>query len=154
MDVRDAIQARKSCRDFIDTAFMKQSDIDLILEAGKRAPYASGGPRRAFKVVKKIGNLLGHKSVTECCNNQKHVRNSAVLVVVSGTDIKTKLQSGFPKFVHDCDAAMTQMILQATELDVGNCWIGHFSTPALQKVIGEDLRPVAVLALGLKRRGM
>lgn len=146
MDVSDALKIRKSCRKYIDKK-INAEDIDKILWAGSRAPYGSGGPRREFfhtsdRAVKEKLKLACHK--------QKYVLECSTVVVICGLEEKVVLRSGYPKYIHDCDAAAMSMILQAVELGLDNCWIGHFKPDEVKQIMNIESRPVVLLLLGYK----
>ena len=149
MELKEILEKRKSCRKYTDE-ILSNSDIKKILWAGNRAPYASGGPRRKYYVVRDKNTKLKMKGA---CHKQPYVFQCDTIIVICGFD-KGKgdiLRSGFNKFVHDCDAAAMCMILQATELNIGNCWIGHFKVEEVQNILNIKTRPVVVLLMGREK---
>ena len=146
MELENILNTRKSCRKYTDEVLV-QEDIDKILWAGTRAPYASGGPRRECYVTRDRATKL---RIKEACHKQPYVSQCDTIITVCGFDKGNGdvLRSGYNKFIHDCDAATMCMILQATELNIGNCWIGHFKVEEMQNILNIKTRPVVVLLMG------
>jgi len=146
MELDVVLTKRKSCRKYIDKE-INQQDIDKILWAGSRAPYASGGPRREFHY---ISDPKLKEKLCLACHGQKYVGTCATVMIICGLDENVKLRSGFPKYVHDCDAATMCMILKAEDLNIGNVWIGHFKPDEVIRILNLKSKPVVILLLGYK----
>ena len=144
MTLDEVLTIRKSCRKFSNIK-MDQNQIDKILWAGGRAPYASGGPRREFIVIR--DNKTKAK-LRQVCFGQIYVEKCDTVIVLCGKEPQKKLRSGFPRYIHNCDASAMCMILMATSFGLGTCWIGHFIPGEVQKIIGTEDRPVIVLVIG------
>ncbi len=111
----EAIRNRRSVRFYKDTP-VSDEDIELVLKAGFCAPSAHGNAPWHAIVLKdqearnKIGSI--HKWT-------KIVARAPVAIVVCID------RSGFDHFwIEDGSAFMENMLIQATELGLGSCWIG------------------------------
>jgi len=146
MKIEEILENRRSCRKY-STKEVPKEYIEKILWAGTRAPYASGGPRRLVVVVRDKENKL---EVQKACYNQKYIGECDTIFIACATDLNTVLRSGFPKYVHDCDASLMCMDIMATSLGLGTCWIGHFQNSEVAKAIKTDSRPTIILLVGYR----
>jgi nitroreductase len=177
MEVKEAIRKRRSIRNFKSDQVSKEN-IDQILEAGRLAPSGTNIQPWRFIVIEsgEIRNELKEYTldfVTEapviiaCCVDktsiQKRGKRIAELQEVGafkGTkleninpskggremdeaDIKTYLNS-------NCVIAIEHMILQATELNLGSCWIMMFNGEKVSDLLNLDdnLEMLALLPIG------
>jgi len=55
----------------------------------------------------------------------------------------------------DCAAAVENLLLAATALNLATCWIGGFRTQDVSEILGLDafLTPVALIAVGYPKEG-
>lgn len=147
MELLKVLEKRKSCRKFkpMDLQEGDREDLDQIIYAGTRAPYASSGPHRYFKVV--AGPKL--KLLQKACHDQEWVGSCLAAFVVIGTRAEYPLKSGHDRYVLDCAASVMCMDLMATSLGYGTCWIGHFDRVAVNEVCETSDIPVIVLLVGV-----
>jgi len=69
MELDQVFEKRKSCRLFADYE-LTPCEIGMIVDAGKKAPYASGGPRCMMKCI----TVKEYKEeLKAACFNQHHV---------------------------------------------------------------------------------
>lgn len=148
-DIFITIKKRHSCRNFINQE-IKKDEHYLIMWAGYKAPFASGGPRREILCTK---NQLMKNRLSMACFGQPYVADCSHVYVICGKDFHKEavLKSGFSKFVHDCDMAVCQMHLMATALNLGSCIIGHFKIDQVKDIMGTKLRPTIILIVGVKK---
>jgi len=144
MEIEKVLEKRKSCRSYVDRE-IQDNLISKIIWAAERAPFASGGPRRKMYV---ISDQKNKNRIFKACKKQIYVKQCSSIIIFCGKDIETKLRSGHPKYVHDCDAAVMCSILMATSLGVDSCWIGNFEPDAIKKILNVEYRPTVVLLLG------
>ena len=145
-NITNTFVLRKSCRKYISKP-MPKSDIELILWAGERSAYCSGGPRR---IVDVITTQEDQDEIQAACMNQKCVGECSAVFVISGTKPDDKLRSGFAKFAPDCYMACCQMHLMATSLDYGSLIVGNFIPDRIKEIIGTEHRPTIILLVGYK----
>ena len=145
MDFAELSRARYSLRKFSDRPLEKEK-LDLILEAGHNAPTAKNyQPQRIF--VADTPEAVAKADRCTVC----HFGEPVVLIVgydpkVSAKHTRCELDFG----VMDATIAITQMMLQATDLGVGNICIGLFDP---EKIYGEFPQtkgtiPVSMVFLG------
>ena len=144
MDFLKLCADRYSVRSFSDTPIPDEV-LNQILEAGRLAPTAMNfQPQRIF-VIRSEEALTKMRAVKKCYGA------GTVLMVCGDTEVACNR----PKVDHsmaemDCAIVTTQMMLAATALGVGSCWICAFDVPAMAKAfdLPENLTPVVLLALG------
>lgn len=76
-------------------------------------------------------------------------RNTATIVACS-TESEEKLSCGQYAYTVDLSIATSFMILEATELGLGTCWLGGFDENMVKKIldIPEEIRIVAMTTIG------
>lgn len=124
-----------------------------ILEAGRLAP--SGGNRQPwyFMVVR---DLETKRALSIAANNQKFIADANTVIVALGrpgtaTKLPYKLSSTRIPHKQDPMIAIEHIILAATALGYGTCWIGAFNEKEVRKIlkIPGNLAVVALLAVGI-----
>lgn len=107
------IFSRRSIREYTS---IEISNIDLhkILKAGMNAPTARNLKPFEF-IIAKDKEILKQLSYTK--KNSYFVRNSNVTIVVIGNESSEFWQQ-------DLGAVTQNILLEATHLNIGSCWIG------------------------------
>ena len=125
MDVKDAIQARRSIRAYEKKKIPDDTMADL-LDSMRLAPSANNQQRWTIIVVtddelkKKLVSVSGNQRfVGEC---------SAYLVGVT--------EPGAYYSTVDMTIALDHLTLRAVELGLGTCWIGDFEPDKIKGVLG------------------
>jgi nitroreductase len=150
MDLFEAIEKRRSIRKF-KPGQVREEDLKKILQAGRLAP--SGGNRQpwCFIIVRdsETKNALAIAS-----NDQKFVAEADTVIVALGdSGAYPKTSTSSTRILHKQDPmiAIEHMVLAATALGYGTCWIGAFSEAEVKKIlkIPENLTVVALLPVGV-----
>ncbi len=125
---------------------VEEEKILAIAEAGRLAPTAKNDQNWYCIAVK--DDTLRH-DLLEACANQPMVGQAPVILVVCGRRNRQML-CGQSTNSLDCAIAMTYIILKATELGLGSCWLGRFHADKVKEVLGipEEDTVVAVTPLG------
>ncbi len=143
------ILARRSTRVF---EFKEVSDEQIhdILKAAMSAPSARCADPWHFMVVRMPGQL---SRVAECLPNGAHLTNASVGIVVCGEKEKAN-HAGMEYLLMDCSAAMENILLAATFLGLGSCWLGVYPhverETAVRSILGipEEITPIGIAAIG------
>lgn len=145
MDVIEAIKTRRSVRKYSDRP-VEEEKINQVLEAARLSPSSANGQNWHFIVVRDKGKL---KKLLEAADGQPSVGEAPVAIVACGTKRRI-MDCGQPTDTVDCSIAMSYMILQAHELGLGTCWLGHFFADKVKKAlhIPDDVSVVAFTPLG------
>lgn len=144
----DIIKKRRSVRKFtVDP--VETDNIKKLLRAGTLAPSGKNGQPWRFAVVQQDKTLL--RKIAACTVYEDFVCRADCLVCV----FMDKLDSYH--YVKDCQAigaCIQNMLLKATELELGACWIGEILNRDAQvkRLLGIDNRYdlMAVVAVGQK----
>lgn len=149
MDIFEAVQKRRSIRKFKPQS-VADGDLKKILEAGRLAP--SGGNRQPWRFVV-VRNSERKKTLASAANNQKFVADADAVVValgISGTE-QDAPSSNRISHLQDPMIAVEHMVLAATALGYGTCWIGAFNEKEVKKIlkVPETLTVVALLPVGV-----
>jgi len=152
MDLFKVIEKRRSIRKF-KTEPVAQDDLKKILEAGRLAP--SGGNRQPWCFII-VRDLETKRALSIVANNQKFIADAGTVIVALGkpettTKLPYKLSSTRIPYMQDPMIAIEHMILAATALGYGTCWIGAFDEDEVRKIlkIPEDLAVIAILPIGV-----
>ncbi len=146
MDFAELIRRRYSVRSYRPVP-VEQEKLDAILEAAHLAPTAAN--RQAFRVIV-ITPKGREKELRRIYDTDWFVEAPLILAVVGIPSKNWVRRDG--KNYNDVDAAivMDHMILQATDLGLGTCWIAAFDPQAAREVLGlpSDVEPIAFTPLG------
>lgn len=145
MDVVSSIEIRKSIRRYKDLE-VSEKDLREVLKAGVLAPSAKNKQNWKFIAVRdKETNL----KLREACGNQKMVGEAPVTIVILGKDDHI-MSIGQSALTVDCSIALSFMMLRATELGLGTCWLGRVFSEQVKEIldIPDEYTVVAVTPLG------
>ena len=140
MDVLEAIRQRHTVRKYKNQPVHEQ-DLEKLLEAARLAP--SGMNLQPWELVVITGPDQKFL-LMEACNNQPYVAEAgAVICGIDDPDAKWASV--------DLALAMENLVLEATELGLGCCFIGAFSERKVKSVlcIPEDRHVVMLLTVGI-----
>jgi nitroreductase len=150
MDFDSVIEKRRSIRKFLSVPLEKEAWASIIA-AGSHAP--SSGNLQNWKII--VVEDKAHKEkIAQICYSQMWIANAAILLVI-GAD--TKLATQFYGVrgdrlysVQNCAALTQNMLLKATHLGVGSCWVSAFDETKLKVHLNipDHIRPQAIIALG------
>lgn len=144
MTILNTIKTRYSVRKYEKRA-VEQEKINAILEAAHCAPTAANKQPQKILVVQESNNLKKFNTGANTYN--------APLVMLVCADLDAAWVRPFDgKNMVDIDASIVtdHMMLTATELGLGSCWITYFDPKAIRTAFGlpENLVPINILAIG------
>ncbi len=145
MDVMEALKTRRSVRKYSDRP-VEEEKLLRVLEAGRLSPSATNAQNWRFILVRDKEKL---KKLTEAADDQPFVGEAPAAIVACATD-GCVMDCGQPTDTVDCSIAMAYMILEAHELGLGTCWLGHFFTDIVKEAldIPEDVRVIVFTPIG------
>ena len=155
MNVADAISERFSCRSYRTDA-VPDDAIQTILEAGRLAPSACNKQPWRFSVV------TDTEARSEIVENaflkgipMRWALDAPIFFVLgmvrsTTTHRLAPLLSGVDYPWIDIGITGEHMVLHATELGLGTCWIGWIRPEKLARIIGwpRNIRPAAIITCG------
>jgi nitroreductase len=141
MSVIDVIINRRSIRKYEDKD-IPQDVLEKIMEAGRQSPSAANRQPYHFVVVtnseikKELPGLVS-----------RFIKNAPV-VIVGCANPKALLTGKWA--VIDTTIALENMVLAASSLGIGSCWVGAFNEQKVKDKlqIPESWKVVALLSLG------
>jgi len=146
MEFFELISKRHSVRSYKDVG-VEEEKLEKILEAARLAPTAAN--RQAFKII--VLNTRGREDELRRVYGRDWFYKAPLVLCVCSIPERSWVRSDGKNY-SDVDAAivMDHIILAATELGLGTCWIGAFNVEAARQVLALDtsLEPVAFTPLG------
>ena len=110
MDLFEAIRTRASVRAF-EKVEVPDSDLDLILDAGRRAPSGRNLQPIEFIVVRE------EEALAKLAESQTCIAGASVAIIVAADPHKSDF------WLEDASAATTNMLLAITALGYASVWI-------------------------------
>jgi len=154
----EIIRRRYSVRAY-DSRPVSDDDLRAVCEAARLAPSACNSQTWRFVVVRDprcIERLCDEAMLPVIRNSW--LRQAPVLIAgCSQLDILANRigtgVTGIEYYQIDLGIAMEHMVLKATELGLGTCWIGWFREKTVREILGipRRVRVMALLALGYSR---
>jgi nitroreductase len=144
MEFMDVIVARTSVRSYADKP-VEEEKLSKVLEAARLAPSWANKQCCRYIVVKdkaKIQELAGGLN--------GWLKQVPVIVVACADPKDSGDRNGMNYFLVDVGISMQQLVLAATDVELGTCWIGAFDEAKIKKALGipENIKVVAMTPLG------
>lgn len=151
MSDQSLFRKRFSCRRFT-AASVEEDKLAFIIEAGRWAPSAGNLQPWRFVIVR---DLAARKALAGAAFRQGFLASEAPVVIVvcavPAESARVYGERGATLYcIQDTAAAAQSMLLAATEVGLGSCWVGSFDEGAVASALGlaEGIRPVAMIAIG------
>jgi len=153
--ILETIQKRYSARSFKDTPVERELILS-ITEAARLAPSACNAQPGRFIAVTEQSLLkeIVHTGLGGVVPNTWTISAPVIIVGCAQLNLLTHRLAEAVKGIHyhqiDLGIAMEHMVLRATELGLGTCWIGWFKAKHIKKIlqIPRDWKIISLLALG------
>lgn len=146
MNFLDLAKSRFSSRKYLNTP-IEEAKILQILEAGRVAPSAVNRQPWMFYVFQQDDNLNKIKEVYP----RDWFKEAPVVIVACANHEQGWIRSSDSKDHSDVDLAIaiTHIVLQATELGLGSCWVCNFDVNKCREIlkIPKHIEPVALIPL-------
>ncbi len=143
MDFNDVVSSRKSVRGYSDKP-VEEEKLMKVLEAARLAPSWANKQCCRYIVVKdaiKIQELSG---------NFGWLKQAPIILVACADPKDSGDRNGMKYFLVDVGISMQQLVLTATNLELGTCWIGAFDEEKIKRALNipENVKVVAMTPLG------
>ena len=135
MDFDTLIHNRYSVRAYVKKP-IEDEKLQKVLNAARMAP--TGSNRQAFQLI--VVHTAGREDeIRQIYNKDWFVDAPIVIVACAAPDYKLNV-----------GIVMDHLILAATDLGFGTCWIGAFNRNAAREILGlpEDVEPIIFTTLG------
>jgi len=147
MEYKTLANNRYSVRNFTNQP-VENEKIELILETARKAPSAVNFQPYKMYVVQSAEKLDAVKS----CYHRTWIKSAPIVIVVVGKKGMAWKRAQDMKDYTDIDAAILidHIMLQATDLGLGTCWVCNFDIDALREVLELDYNqePIAIIPVG------
>lgn len=147
MELEDVIRHRYSVRSYTSEKVDRNFILE-ILEAARMAPSAVNYQPWHFIVITEPENLAELQAVYP----RNWFKEAPVCIVIcSDHSLSWKRKSDGKDFA-DVDAAIAidHLVLKATELGLGTCWVCNFDVEMIRKklLLPDFIEPIAIIPLG------
>ncbi|MBL7199539.1 MAG: nitroreductase family protein [Anaerolineae bacterium] len=146
MDVHDLIAKRYSVRAYKPDP-VEDEKLQQVLEAARLAPTAAN--RQALQLI--VIHTTGREEDLRRIYGRDWFVQAPLVICACGIPERNWARMDGKNY-NDVDVAivMDHLILAATDLGLGTCWIGAFNPDAAREVLGlpEGVEPVAFTPLG------
>jgi len=140
---------RRSIRSYTDEP-IDDNTVRDILEAAMAAPSAVAKDPWHFYVVRE---QAVRDEIADALPNGQMLRSAPLGIVIAG-DIDTAHDNSLSYMLQDCSAAMENLLLAVSMLDLGACWLGvhprEDRIKRLQEIftLPDNIIPIAAVAIG------
>lgn len=149
---------RRSVREFTPKPISDET-LRLLLECATRAPTGGNLQPWEFVIVRDpdVKAALVNATYTGYSDDarepQTWIGQAPVVVVVCVNPLATLArygESGTEVALMDCAAATENLLLAASALDVGACWVAGFRPQEVKEALGlpQGVRPLALVPIG------
>jgi nitroreductase len=144
MTIMELIKNRYSVRSFV-TRPVEDDKLAQILEAGRLAPTAKNIQPQHIYVLK--NQYINKAALASPCTYGAPI---VLVICYDANEVFVNEQNSVDFGCQDTSIVIVNMMLQATELGLGTCWVGLFNEEEIkiQLSIPDHLVPVALLPLG------
>ncbi len=151
MDFWQVIRTRHSVRDFAEGQDVDDELVNGLIGAAIEAPSAGNRQSWHFVVVR---SAAARAALAHAAGDQMFVASAPVIIVVcadparSASRYRERGRSLYT--LQDTAAATENLLLAATALGLGACWVGAFDEDKARRALGlrAGLIPVAIVPVG------
>lgn len=145
LDIIKTIHDRRSIRAY-STEKIEEEKLNQVLQAGRLAPSANNQQNVKFIVVK---DQETRNKMVDIAGAQDFLKDAPVVLVGFGEPCDV-MRCGEQAYTIDVSIALSFMILTATELELGTCWLANFDENKVKEIlrIPPNMQVVAMSPLG------
>ncbi|MEE8413994.1 MAG: nitroreductase family protein [Dehalococcoidales bacterium] len=144
MDFLELVNKRYSVRAYKSTP-VEDDKLNKILEAARLAP--TGANRQAFQLI--VVHTAGREAELKPIYNKDWFVQAPVIIFACAV---TAPDQPYREAGHyrNIGIVMDHLIMAATDLGLGTCWIGAYDAEAARKILGipEEAHPVVLATVG------
>lgn len=149
MDCLETIKRRRSIRKFKNLDIGKEN-LDILLGAAQAAPSAGNVQGRDFIIVT---DTTIKQELVVAAHNQHFIASAPVIIVVVANIRRSSGRYGNRGelfAIQDATASVMNIVLAATNIGLGTCWIGAFDEDTVIDILNIPTkeRPVAMIPIG------
>jgi len=144
MDFLELTKKRYSVRAYKSTP-VEDEKLKQILEAARMAP--TGSNQQAFQLV--VVHTKGREEELRPIYNRDWFVQAPIIICACATTIPGQAYDEGRSY-RNVGIVMDHLILAATNLGLGTCWIGAFDANAARDILGlpKDVKPIVFATVG------
>jgi len=151
MELQEAIKERRSIKKYLPTP-VEHEKVSLLINAASLAPSSGNIQNWAFVLVTDKDK---QQEIAKACLDQLWMAQAPLHIVVCAKTEKIKEFYGqkADDYSHqNCSAAIQNILLTATELGLGSCWVGAVNERIIRKTLSmeDSEKVIAVITIGYK----
>jgi nitroreductase len=146
MEFAELIKKRYSVRAY-KADVVEEDKLRQVLEAARLAPTAAN--RQPFRIV--VIHRAGREVELKRIYHRDWFVQAPLLLCICGVPAQAWSRSDGKNYTDvDVSIAMDHLVLAATDLGLGTCWVAAFDPAAARQVLGlpDDVEPIAFTPLG------
>ena len=146
MDFSTLIRNRYSVRAYRKDP-VEKGKLDQVLEAARLAPTASN--RQPFRII--VAQTKGREDEMRRMYDRDWFVEAPTVICVCAMKSEAWVSRGGMNYVYvDVAIVMDHIILAASDIGLGTCWVGAFDKDVAREAFGlpDDLEPVVMTPLG------
>jgi len=146
MEFVDVIKTRTSVRDYRDTP-VDAEKISYMLECARLAPSAANKQCWRFIVIRDKETV---EQIAKTTIINRWLKTAPVLIIACADPTESTVNNTLEYYPVDVAIAFEHLILAATDLGLGTCWIAEFHEEKLKELleIPKRIRVVAITPVG------
>ncbi|MEM3126846.1 MAG: nitroreductase family protein [Candidatus Woesearchaeota archaeon] len=150
MDTLSAIAKRRSVRRYKNVP-LEWEKLSLVLDAGRLAPSAGNLQSWKFIVVQEQSRK---NEIAEACLEEMWIAEAPAVIVICAEPEKQEHYYGIRGerlySIQNCSAAAQNMLIAATALGLGSCWVGAFDENKVRDILAipTEIRPQIIITIG------
>jgi nitroreductase len=146
VEYKDVVMNRSSIRSYIERQ-VEEEKIQYVLECARLAPSWVNSQCWRFIVVRDK-ELIQQIAKTTIVN--RWIKNVPVIIIACADPSLSGVRNGINYYAVDVAIAMEHLILAATDVGLGTCWIAEYNETKLKELlrIPNRIKVVAISPLG------
>jgi nitroreductase len=146
MEFVDVVKTRTSIRGYSDKP-VEEEKLRYVLDCARRAPSWANKQCWRFVVVREKDTI---KELAKHCLFNRWIQTAPVVIVACADPSESGSHDDLPFYAVDVAIAVEHLILAATDVHLGTCWIGAFSEQKIkqQLEIPKRIRIITLIPLG------
>ncbi|MCX6660991.1 MAG: nitroreductase family protein [Euryarchaeota archaeon] len=146
MEFIDVIKARTSVREYSEKQ-VEEEKIIYVLECARLAPSSANKQCWRFIVIQ---NKVTIEQIAKTTIINRWLKTTPVLIVACADPTDSGTVNSIEYYTVDVSIALEHIILAATNLGLGTCWVAEFNEEKLKELleVPKRIRIVALTPLG------
>ncbi|MFC1952851.1 nitroreductase family protein [Chloroflexota bacterium] len=144
MDFIQLVKKRYSVRSYKSIP-VEDDKLNKILEAARLAP--TGSNSQAFQLI--VIHTAGREEELKPLYNKDWFTQAPIIICACAVSVPDQPYNESRQY-RNIAIVMDHLIMEATDLGLGTCWIGAYDQEATRKILGipEDAHPVILATIG------